>query len=114
MSTPATYPHEYKKQVILRDGSAVSLRPIRPDDAPRLQEGFKRLSPETIYLRFLETFKELSDRQAQDFATVDYHKRMAIVGSVLEDGEERLVVVARYAIVEAEVPGVAEVLEAIA
>jgi len=53
------------------------LRPIRPDDAPRLQEGFSRLTPQTIYMRFPPGAKELTDQQARELAEVDYYKRMA-------------------------------------
>ena len=101
------YPENFIEEVTLEDGSKVTIRPIRPDDAPLLQEGFMRLSTDTIYLRFLEVFRELTDEQAHQFANVDYQKRMALVGSIQEDGEERLVVVARYVTLEKE-PNVAE------
>lgn len=105
---PPNYPSECIETVILRNGTPVLLRPIRPDDAPRLQEGFARLSPQTIYLRFLQTFKELTDEQARQFATVDYQQRMALVGSIQEEGEERLIAVARYSMVGENQPGIAE------
>lgn len=99
------YPFEAIENVELKDGSEVTIRPIRPEDAPLLQAGFSRLSSESIYLRFLETFNQLTDKQARDFSTVDYHKRMALVAEIIEDGQDSLIGVARYAIVE---PGVAE------
>lgn len=102
------YPENYIKRVTLKDGSPVTLRPIRPDDAPRLQEGFSRLSAETIYLRFMESYKELSDEQAYEYANLDYLQRMAFVGAIQEEGEERLVVVARYARLDKGEPGGAE------
>ena len=103
------YPSEYIEQVVLRDGARVTLRPIRPDDASRLQTAFARLSLESVYMRFLEAMRELSDEQARAYATVDYLERMALVGIVEEDGEERVVVSARYALIGASRPGVAEV-----
>jgi acetyltransferase len=89
-------PPDFHEVVNLKDGSQVTLRPIRPDDAPRLQEGFSRLTPQTIYMRFLQAAKELTDQQARELAEVDYQTRMAIVGYINEGGHERLVVVARY------------------
>ena len=71
------YPSEYIEEIQLRDGTRVTLRPIRPEDAPLLQEAFTRLSPQTIYMRFLEIFRHLSDEQARFFADVDYHSKMA-------------------------------------
>jgi len=104
----SSYPIETIEVLTLRDGTQFTLRPILPEDAPRLQEGFAHLSPQSIYMRFLQSFIELSDEQARQFATVDYHTRMALVGSIQEDGEERLVAVARYAMVGSDRPGVAE------
>ncbi len=92
----------------MEDGRQVTLRPIRPDDAPRLQETFSRLSLQSIYMRFLQAAKELTNQQARELAEVDYQKRMAIVGYVLEEGHERLVVVARYGMLEGEEEGLAE------
>jgi acetyltransferase len=94
--------------VKLQDGRSVTLRPIRPDDAPRLQEGFARLSQQSIYMRFLKTANALSDSQAQELASVDYVERMALVGAVQEDGIERLVAVARYGTIQGDEPGLAE------
>ena len=105
---PENYPHEYIEEVTLRDGSQVLLRPIRPDDAARLQHGFSHLSAQSIYLRFLETAKELTDEQAKAYATVDYQSRMAMVGCIQEDGIEHFVVSARYAAIGPQEPGVVE------
>jgi GNAT superfamily N-acetyltransferase len=94
--------------VTLRDGTSVALRAIRPDDAPRLQAGFARLSRESIYLRFLDQRNALSDREAQRLASVDYHSTMAIVAVVEEQGEEHIIGVGRYATVGPGDPGAAE------
>jgi acetyltransferase len=105
---PENYSGECIEWVTLMDGTQVLIRPIRPDDAPRLQHGFTHLSPESIYLRFLETFKALSDQQAENFATVDYQNRMAFVASIQEDGQEHLIGVARYSKINQAEPGLAE------
>lgn len=83
--------------VVLRDGSRLTLRPIRPDDAPRLQALHARLSPESIYFRFLGWHPALSEQEAQQFANLDYHTRMAFAALNEENGEEKIVAVARYA-----------------
>lgn len=107
-SLPPNYPRGYKENATLADGTRVFLRPIRPDDAPRLQETFRRLSPQTVYYRFLQTFKELSDQQAKELAHVDYQTRMAIVASIMEDGKESIIGVARYGCLVPDHPELAE------
>ncbi len=103
------YPSEYVEEITLSDGTPVLIRPIRPDDAPRLQAGFQRLTAQSIYLRFLETFKQLSDKQAREFANLDYLERMALVAETVENGEEVLIGVARYSLVGPARPGLAEI-----
>ena len=76
---------EWVKEVTLKDDSQVTIRPILPEDASLLQEGFSRLSPETIYYRFLESASQLSDVQARRLATLDYHKQMAFVAAIDEE-----------------------------
>ncbi|HLF25631.1 MAG TPA: GNAT family N-acetyltransferase [Anaerolineae bacterium] len=90
------YPPE---TVTLRDGTAVRLRAIQPDDAPRLQALHARLSTESIFLRFLDQRTALPDRDAQQLANVDYRTRMAIVAALAEEPEQ-LIGVARYAAID--------------
>jgi acetyltransferase len=94
------YPSEYVESITLSTGEGVVIRPILPEDAERLQTTFRRLSPETIFLRFLETFKELSDKQAFHFANVDYKTHMALVALIREADVEQIIGVARYALIQ--------------
>ena len=105
---PDAYPSNWIETVHLKDDAEVLLRPIRPDDAPRLQEGFQHLSPRSIYLRFLEPYKELPEKLAERLANLDYHTKMALVAEIHEGSQSRLVGVARYAIVDQPGPRLAE------
>jgi len=92
----------------LRDGTRLSVRPIHPDDAPRLQALHARLSTETIFLRFMGMRAVLLPDEARDFATLDYQTRMAFVATQPEGADECIVGVARYAVVSQRRPGEAE------
>jgi acetyltransferase len=94
---------------MLNDGTPVTIRPIRPDDAPRLQALLSRLSPETIFFRFLEYLKGLTPEQAERLANVDYDHRMALVADLDRDGENQVIAVARYAAPVPNPDGTAEV-----
>ncbi len=74
----------YSEEVYLRDGTQVLLRPVRPDDAPRLQRGFERLSPISRYRRFLGPKKELTDNELAYLTHVDGVKHFALVAIRLE------------------------------
>lgn len=80
----------------LKDGTPVLIRPIRPDDAERLQAFHARLSPESIYLRWLSAHPVLSLAEAQALSTVDYAARMALVATLSADPAAALIGVARY------------------
>ena len=94
----------------LRDGTQVRLRAIRPDDAERLQAFHARLSPQSVYLRWLSAHPVLTDAEAENLSRVDYHNRMAFVATLPEAlvGTPAIIGVARYAVAEPEQPGVAE------
>jgi RimJ/RimL family protein N-acetyltransferase len=95
------YPPE---KVTLHDGTEVVIRAIVPDDAPLLRELFHRLSPESVFLRFLTRLKELTQTQAERLANVDYESQMALVVTLGPD----IIGVARYALNPEEGPGLAE------
>jgi acetyltransferase len=107
MTTPANALLD-PESLTLKDGTQVIIRPIQPDDADLLQATFKRLSMESIYLRFLSYKKELPDEEARQLATVDYTSRMAFVAVTKENGEDFIVGVARYAMLDTEHPNMAE------
>jgi RimJ/RimL family protein N-acetyltransferase len=104
---PAAYPRELERTATLRDGTAIRIRPIRPEDAPRLIEFYDRLSRHSAYQRFFTVMKRLPPDWARMLATVDYHRRLALVAEVGEATPPELVAVARYE--PAGEPGAAEV-----
>jgi GNAT superfamily N-acetyltransferase len=94
--------------VTLKDGTAVTLRPIRPDDAQRLQAFHARLSPDTIYLRWLSAHPVLTDAEAQALTNLDYTTRMAIVATLAGEAGEDIIGVARYNVASPDQPDEAE------
>lgn len=90
------YPAELERELTLRDGSVVRIRPIRPDDAPRLQELHGRLSQQTAYQRFFTVVKRLPPDWARVLATVDYRRRLALVVEACASAEPELIAVGRY------------------
>ena len=101
------YP-EGPKAVTLRNGTTVTVRSIRLDDARRLQALFARLSPESIFLRFLGHRKVLPYVEAKTLANVDYQTQMALVATREQCGEEHVIGVARYEVIGPGEPDVAE------
>jgi GNAT superfamily N-acetyltransferase len=91
----------------LPDGTVVTLRAIRPDDRGRLQDSHARLTPATRYRRFMAAKPRLSGADARYLADVDGHDHVALVATLAERGEERIIAVGRVVRI-AERPEVGE------
>jgi RimJ/RimL family protein N-acetyltransferase len=78
--------------VLTPSGTALFIRPIRPDDAERLVAFHERLSPQSVYFRFFSPHPRLSSFEVERFTNVDYADRLALVAEV--GGE--LVGIGRY------------------
>jgi RimJ/RimL family protein N-acetyltransferase len=90
------YPRDLEREVSLRDGTPVRLRPIRAEDAPRLIALYARLSEHTAYQRFFTVMKRLPPDWARMLATVDYRRRLALVAERGPVDDPELIGVARY------------------
>lgn len=94
----ADYPADLARTRYLFDGSQVTIRPIRPDDAEKEQDFVRRLSKESRYKRFMGTLKELSPGKLKYFTEIDYDKHLAMVAIIDQGGEELEIGVARYVV----------------
>jgi RimJ/RimL family protein N-acetyltransferase len=90
------YPRELECDVTLKDGTRLHLRPIRPEDAPRLIEFYERLSQHTAYQRFFSLMKRLPPDWARLLAGVDYRRRLALVAERGPADAPEIEAVARY------------------
>jgi acetyltransferase len=90
------YPADLETSFTSRTGDQIVVRPILPSDAPRLQDLFHSLSPESIYRRFFSYRRDLPDSEARQLSMVDYSQNLALVASPVEDPEQ-IVGVARFA-----------------
>ena len=71
MSTPS--------EITLRDGTRVTLRPIRPEDKDALARAFARLSPASRYLRFHSYKHTLTEADLKYLTEVDGTDHFALV-----------------------------------
>jgi acetyltransferase len=97
----------HTKNISLRDGTDLTIRFIRPEDAFGLQRLLSRLAPETVYFRFLSFRSYLPDAETLHLATVDYQNRVAFVATRWVEGGEEIVGVARYDVLGKTAPGAA-------
>ena len=110
MADPPGYPRELERDVVLRDGTQVHVRPIRPEDAPRLVAAYDRLSAHSAYQRFFSAMRRLPPNWARFLATADYRRRLALIAERPSGAEMELLGVARYEASHDDAPEVALVI----
>jgi acetyltransferase len=94
------YPIEYVSQWQMKDGSSVTIRPIRGEDESRMAEFHKGLSDATVYLRYFQV-QRLESRVEHERLIrkcfLDYDREMALVAERLnkETGAHELLAVGR-------------------
>lgn len=88
------YPTRMVKQVKLKDGTPVVIRPVRPEDAQMQQAFVRNLSEESRYNRYMSSIKQLSQTMLVRFTQLDYDREMAlaVIRETGDGGEEQLAV----------------------
>ncbi|HNY64000.1 MAG TPA: GNAT family N-acetyltransferase [Deltaproteobacteria bacterium] len=95
--SPPAYPLQYEGKLLLKDGREVLLRPIKASDGDLIVDLFARISPQSLYQRFLRDIRSLPEEMLHHFTHVDYMSEFALVAVVKEQGRDALVAVGRYA-----------------
>ena len=76
------YPAQYIKPWKLEDGTAVNIRPVRPEDEPLIVKFHEGLSEHSVYMRYFHALK-LGQRVAHERLTrichIDYAREMVLV-----------------------------------
>jgi acetyltransferase len=93
------YPVRYMTRWTLRDGTEVTIRPIRPEDEPLMVAFHANISERSVYFRYLHLMG-LSQRVAHERLTrvcfIDYAREMALVAERREeDGRTSILGVGR-------------------
>lgn len=92
------YPTHLVTHWLLPDGTDVTIRPMRPEDAAIEQEFVRHLSEETKYFRFMHAVQELSEDMLVRFTQLDYDRELALIAVTEEKGRDVEIGVCRYAI----------------
>jgi acetyltransferase len=94
--------HPYPTHLVIHwqlpDGTDVTIRPMRPEDAAIEQEFVRHLSEEAKYFRFMHAVQELSEDMLVRFTQLDYDRELALIAVTEEKGREVQIGVCRYAI----------------
>jgi len=81
------YPKEWERHVTLSDGTAVFVRPVRPQDEPLYRPFLSAVTKEDLRLRFFAPVKDFSHAFIARFTQLDYARAMAFIAIEEATGE---------------------------
>jgi acetyltransferase len=92
------YPSQYVRTFTMKEGTPVTIRPIRPEDEPMMVRFHGALSDDTVHSRYFHLIN-LSQRVQHDRLTrvcfIDYDRETALVAERSEGGEREILAVGR-------------------
>ena len=95
-----TYPSHLVNKYTLLDGTEVTIRPVRSNDAEIIKEFSRNLSNELKHLNYMETFQELPENMITSLTQIDYKKTMTLIATYLENEKEVVVGMVHYVSVD--------------
>jgi acetyltransferase len=101
-------------RITLPGGHSAVIRPIQPDDGPRLAKGLRQLSPESQRRRFLFSKTRFSAKELTYFTHCDGAQHLALVVAIGPKGQEQQFVAVARCIRESTDGLLAEVAIAVA
>ena len=81
------YPKEWEREAALRDGTALLVRPVRPEDAPLYDAFFAKVTAADLRLRFFAPIKSFTHAFVARLTQIDYARAMAFIAIDRSSGE---------------------------
>ncbi len=92
---------DYSVGEVLKDGTRVTIRAIRPADRNPFLEAFRLLEKDSIYTRFFSLRGDLSDAELDRAVNVDFVHEVALVVTTETARGETIIATGRYIASEA-------------
>jgi acetyltransferase len=81
------YPKEWERTLTLDDGTALLVRPVRPEDESMFHHFFNQITMDDLRLRFFAPVREFSHTFIARLTQLDYARAMALVAINPADGD---------------------------
>jgi len=89
-------PRDFHLTATLRNGAAVTIRHVRPNDRDRLAQAFRKLDRESVYTRFFRYVTEPTEEQLKRATETDPARHVALVVTTGTGAGEAIVASGRY------------------
>ena len=87
------YPQEWERHATLNDGTAIFVRPVRPEDEPLYEPFFAAVTQQDLRLRFFAPIKEFGHAFIARLTQIDYARAMAFIA--IDEASGQLIGVVR-------------------
>ncbi|MEJ2671046.1 MAG: bifunctional acetate--CoA ligase family protein/GNAT family N-acetyltransferase [Deltaproteobacteria bacterium] len=91
----APYPNQYESDWMLRDGTPVLLRPMKPEDEPLVSDFLSKCSEETIFFRYFKLIRNWTHEMLIRFTQNDYDREIGLMAIGQPPGPEVMMGVSR-------------------
>lgn len=89
------YPNQYESHWLLRDGTPILLRPMKPEDEPLVFDFLNKCSDETIYFRYFRLIKHWTHEMLIRFTQNDYDRELGLMAIAQPPSPEVMLGVSR-------------------
>lgn len=98
LKSKTAYPIEEEREMTMKNGERVVIRPSKASDVEMLQNLFYHMSQQDIYTRFFQRLHSLPISKAQYLCNIDYEKDMAFIAVTGARENEQIVGSSMYAL----------------
>ena len=91
----APYPNQYESHWMMRDGTPLLLRPMKPEDESLVSDFYGKCSEETIYFRYFRHIKKWTHEMLIRFTQNDYDRELGLMAISQPPGPEVMLGVSR-------------------
>ncbi|HLH96411.1 MAG TPA: bifunctional acetate--CoA ligase family protein/GNAT family N-acetyltransferase [Xanthobacteraceae bacterium] len=81
------YPKAWERDIALRDGTALLVRPVRPEDEPLYPPFFAAVTAADLRLRFFAPIRHFTHTSIARFTQIDYARAMAFIAIEKASGQ---------------------------
>lgn len=101
----------YSEHETLRNGVAVHIRSLQPDDDERISEAFAKLEEDSIRSRFFGLRGGLTEKEHRLIRELDFDRQVVLVVTIMEAGREIIIGSGSYSLMTANTAEVAFLVE---
>jgi acetyltransferase len=91
----APYPNQYESDWMMRDGTPVLLRPMKPEDEPLVSDFLSKCSEETVYFRYFRLIRNWTHQMLIRFTQNDFDREIGLMAISQPPGPEVMLGVCR-------------------